>query len=139
MSMQKNPLKHFETIAKKYKGFRDELAKVHELADRTEATDSFRYLVKFGANEIVKSDTRYPDTSSFADQLRGKAPATDETFVTVNLQAGYLLDMVNALKDISADRNAIISVTINTTSKHNPVAFRVVGNETVGGLIMPIA
>ncbi len=50
MSMQKNPLKPFEVISKGYKGYRDELAKVLELADRTEATDSHRYLVKFGAN-----------------------------------------------------------------------------------------
>lgn len=138
MSMQKNPLKPFEVISKGYKGYRDELAKVHELADRTEATDSYRYLVRFGANEIVKSDTRYPDTSVFADQLKGNAPANDETNLTINLQAKYIIEMAEALKALSGDRNAVLSITINKAFLKSPVAFRVVDNDKVGGLIMPI-
>ena len=62
-------LKHFEKLAGK--SFAPALKQVNILADRTEATDSYSYLVNISKNETPASVEDYPDTKIFIEMLNG--------------------------------------------------------------------
>lgn len=133
-------LKHFEKLAGK--SFAPALKQVNILADRTEATDSYSYLVNISKNETPASVEDYPDTKIFIEMLNG----TDKNYsenntVRVVLNPHYVIDMMKALIDLSPNKGmAGVEVIIDKNRLGVPVLFKSVGKDaTAHGVIMPIA
>lgn len=139
MSMQKNPLKHFEKIAKST-SVRASLSEINKLSDRTEATDGYRYLVSMVANETPSPVDDYPETQIFLRMLAGdEAGLRPHECITVTLNPHYVIDMMKAFIDM-APLKGMEGVTIHLSKnvKGKPVLFTSPSaGSTVKGMIMP--
>jgi len=133
-------LKHFEKLAGKAK-YHDCLSKINVRADRTEATDSFSFLVNIGENETPAEAENYPDTKTFIEMLNGMdRNYTEDKTVRVILNPYYVIDMMKALIDLSPNKGMSgIEVIIDKNRLKVPVLFKSVGKgATAHGVVMPI-
>ncbi len=134
-------LKHFEKLASKAK-YHEILSKVNVRGDRTEATDSFSFLVNIGENETPAHVENYPDTKMFIEMLNGfDQNYTEDKTARVTLNPYYVIDMMKALIDLSPNKGMSgVEVIIDKNRLKVPVLFKDnAKGATANGVIMPIA